>query len=143
MYTVFKQIFKSLLKNGLLIFSLFLIIATLILIGASSLQLSSSITNSVNNVNNQGNAAQVVGKSLPYIGNISYKLVSENPNPADNRKIYVSTLEPNENPKLIGASEYDPSHVYKKNDAVWIYDKDSGKYKWFISAINNNTGGGQ
>lgn len=73
MFILLKQIFRTLLKNWLLVISLFLIISVIYLIASASLQLTLSINNSIRNILNNGNGTNVVSKTLNSIGNIKYE----------------------------------------------------------------------
>ncbi len=139
MFIVFKQIFKTFLRNGLLIFSLFLVIATIFLMGSSSLQLSLSINNSIEKVTTEGNAAKVISNDMSSVGNIVFKPTSFEPL-KESKKVWTNQFQHlNRNPEIkADTAEYNSSNSYKLDDTVWSYDTTKGLYLWYKSLTDGN-----
>lgn len=98
MGALFKQIFKSFLKNGFLVFGLLVLLVATLFISTTSIQVVSVLNSSVNGLNNKGNDADVTSKAVKNFGTLAF---SYDTNPIDDTKQIVKSslqLQGGDNP---------------------------------------------
>lgn len=119
MLILFKQIFRTLRKNFLLISGLFLVVCAVFLIASSTLQLTLSINSSISKINNEGNLANAVSNNLPSLGSLVFEY-KKNTVPETN-KIITSSLELQKNEKTGKYEQWSNTlFPYEKSDFVYM-----------------------